>query len=128
MKRIMVVDDSPSWVRHHTFNIKFILGEDNLTILPAYSAKEADRLLALKEPFDIIFTDMKMEPDFLPLNAGEWLIKQIQFYPEYKNTKIVIISASPRIEQIAEKYGVDYIPKRQCQTTVPYEKILKNSG
>ncbi len=124
MKKILVVDDSPSWVRHHIFNIKYIL--DNVEILSANSAKEGDKILSanIDKPFDIIFTDMQMEPDFLPLNAGEWLIKQIQFYPEYKNTKIVIISASPRIDKIAGKYGVEFIPKRLCQTTVPYEKIL----
>ena len=126
MKKILVVDDSPSWIRHHIFNIKYILGENNAEILTANSAKEGDNVLSMNidKPFDIIFTDMQMEPDFLPLNAGEWLIKQIQFYPEYKDTKIVIISASPRIDKIAEKYGVDFIPKRLCQTTLPYEKIL----
>lgn len=126
MKKILVVDDSPSWVRHHIFNIKHILGEENTEILCAYSAKEGDSLLSanIDKPFDIIFTDMQMEADFLPLNAGEWLIKQIQFYPEYNNTKIVIISASPRIEKLAEKYNVDFIPKRLCETIIPYEKIL----
>ncbi len=127
MKKILVTDDSPSWVRHHILNIKYILGEENVEIISAYSAKEGDICLLtnIDKPFDIIFTDMQMEPDFLPLNAGEWFIKQIQFYPEYKNTKIVIISASPRIENIAKKYGVDFIPKKFCQTTAPYEKILK---
>ena len=126
MKKILVVDDSPSWIRHHIFNIKYILGENNAEILTANSAKEGDNVLSMNidKPFDIIFTDMQMEPDFLPLNAGEWLIKQIQFYPEYKDTKIVIISASPRIDKIAEKYGVDFIPKRLCQTTVPYVQVL----
>lgn len=127
MKKVLVVDDSPGWVRHHIFNIKYILGEENIQISSAYSAKEGDKLLSanIDEPFDIIFTDMQMEPDFLPLNAGEWFIKQIQFYPEYKNSKVVIISASPQIGKIAAKYNVGYIPKRLCQTTVPYEKILK---
>lgn len=126
MKKFLVTDDSPSWVRHHVFNIKHILGEGNVEIITAYSAREGDMALSsnIDEPFDVIFTDMQMETDFLPLNAGEWLIKQAQFYPEYKNTKIVIISASPYIEKLAEKYGVDFIPKKLCQTTLPYEKIL----
>lgn len=125
MKKILVVDDSPNWVRHHIFNIKNILGE--VEILTAFSAKEADFLLSsnIDKPFDIIFTDMQMEADFLPLNAGEWVIKQAQFYPEYKNTRIVIISAAYNIEQTAKKYGVEFIPKRLCQTTIPYEKILE---
>lgn len=128
MKKILVVDDSPGWVRHHILNIKYLLKEENVEIISANSAREGDKILSLNidSPFDIIFTDMQMEPDFLPLNAGEWFIKQVQFYPEYKNSKIVIISASPHIEKIATKYGVDFIPKKLCRTTAPYEKILKN--
>ena len=126
LKRILVVDDSPSWVRHHVFNIKHILGE-NVEIITAYSAREGELALSsnIDKPFDIIFTDMQMETDFLPLNAGEWLIRQIQFYPEYSNTHIVIISASPVIEKLAEKYNVDFIPKKLCQTTTSYTRVLE---
>lgn len=126
MKRFLVVDDSQGWVNHHKFNIKYILGENDIEITTANSAREADTILSanIDNPFDIIFTDMQMESDFLPLNAGEWLIRQVQFYPEYKNTRIIIISASPQIEKIAEKYGVEFIPKRLCQTTIPYEEKL----
>lgn len=125
MQKFLVVDDSPSWVRHHIFNIKHILGEENVEIFTAFSAREADQVLSanIDKPFDFIFTDMQMETDFLPLNAGEWVIKQAQFYPEYKTTRIVIISASPVIEKLAEKYNVEFIPKRLCQTTTEYEKL-----
>ena len=126
MKKILIVDDSQGWINHHVFNIKYILGEDNVNITTANSAKEAEQILSanIDNPFDIIFTDMQMESDFLPLNAGEWVIKQAQFYPEYKNTRIIIISASPKIDKIAEKYGVEFIPKRQCQTTTAYKEKL----
>jgi hypothetical protein len=52
-----------------------------------------------------------MEGNFLPKLAGEWLIEQIQMMKEYKNTKIVIMSASPSINLIAQKYGVEYVSK-----------------
>ncbi len=122
--KILVTDDSQGWVNHHVFNIKYFVKDAR--VLTANSAKEADRILStnIDEPFDFIFTDMQMESDFLPLNAGEWLIKQAQFYPEYKNSRIVIISASPVIEKLAEKYGVEFIPKKLCQTTEPYRQIL----
>lgn len=124
MKRLLVVDDSPGWVRHHVFNIKNIIKD--IEILTAFSAKDADLILTgnIDNPFDFILTDLQMETDFLPLNAGEWLIKQAQFYPEYKKTKIIIISASPVIDKIAQKYNVDFIPKRCCQTLTEYEKHL----
>lgn len=123
--KILVVDDSPNWVRHHTNYLKYIFGEQ-VEISQAYCAKEADNFLScnIDEPFDIIFTDMQMETDFLPLNAGEWLIKQIQFYPQYQNTNIVIVSASPIIEKLAEKYHTNYIPKRLCQDIEQYKKVL----
>ena len=113
MKKILVTDDSSGWVRHHVLNIKYLLPEAE--IITANSAKEADDILMANtdSPFDIIFTDMQMEADFLPFYAGEWLIKQIQTYPEYKNTKIVIISATNNIEQIAKKYNTDY--HKSCQ-------------
>ena len=81
----------------------------------------------MKSNNDFILTDMQMEPDFLPLYAGEWFIKQIQFFNEYKNTKIIIISATSNIRQIAEKYSVDYIPKYRCNDLNEYCNKLLNS-
>lgn len=123
MKRILIVDDSPNWVRYHEAAIA-ALGVD-LQIVTANSAREGVEklMLAIDKPYDIILTDMQMESDFLPLYAGEWFIKQIQFMKEYKNTKIIIISAASNIRAIAEKYGVDYIPKYACRNEGAYDKI-----
>ena len=124
MKRILIVDDSEKWVQYHKTALSMLF-KDNFIIETANSAREGvDKLMfSLNEPYDIILTDMQMEPDFLPLLAGEWFIKQIQMFKEYKNTKVVIISASPDIKSIAEKYGVDYIPKYNCRNENAYEKI-----
>lgn len=123
--KILVVDDSPNWVRHHVNYLKYIF-ENSIEITQAFCAKEADQILScnIDKPFDVILTDMQMESDFLPIEAGEWLIKQIQFYPQYKNSKIIIISASPYIQKIAEKYNVNYIPKRLCQDIQQYVNLL----
>ncbi len=123
-KRILIVDDSEKWVQYHKTALSMLF-KDNFIIETANSAREGvDKLMfSLNEPYDIILTDMQMEPDFLPLLAGEWFIKQIQMFKEYKNTKVVIISASPDIKSIAEKYGVDYIPKYNCRNENAYEKI-----
>ena len=113
MKRILIVDDVPGWVRFHEGCIEH-LPIPNVQIDCAYCAKEALAKLetSIDNPYDVIFTDMQMEPDFLPKFAGEWLIEQIQNFGDYyKNTQIVIVSAAPNIKAIAERYGVWYLPK-----------------
>lgn len=124
MKRILITDDSPKWVQYHETALK-ILFKDNISVDKAYSAKEGVEKItfSIDNPYDIIITDMQMEPDYLPLYAGEWFIKQIKFFKEYKNTKIVIISAASDINLIAEKYGTEYIPKYKCRYDNAYEKI-----
>ncbi|MBR6302188.1 response regulator [bacterium] len=113
MKRILLVDDTPGWVRFHRNNIEY-LNMPDIEIDEAFSAKEALSKIetAIDNPYDVIFTDLQMESDFLPYLAGEWLVKQIKTYDKYyKNTKIVIVSASPNIELIAKRNEVLYIPK-----------------
>ena len=113
MKRILLIDDTPGWVRFHKNNIEY-LNLPGIEIDEAFSAKEALSKIetAIDNPYDVIFTDLQMESDFLPYLAGEWLIKQIKTYDKYyKNTKIVIVSASPNIELIAKRNEVLYIPK-----------------
>ena len=113
MKKVLIVDDVPGWVRFHKTNIEY-LNMPDIQIDEAYSAKEAITKIesSIDNPYCVIFTDLQMESDFLPKLAGEWLVEQIKTYDKYyKNTKIVIVSASPNIERIAQKYKVLYIPK-----------------
>lgn len=112
MKKILIVDDVPGWVRFHEQNIRH-LNIPNIEIDTANSAKEALSKLevSIDNPYDVIFTDLQMESDFLPKYAGEWLIEQIKTFKEYNSTKIVIISASPNIRIIAERNQVLYLSK-----------------
>lgn len=112
MKRILIVDDVPGWVRFHEQNIRH-LNIPNIEIDTAISAREALSKLevSINNPYDVIFTDLQMESDFLPKYAGEWLIEQIKTFKEYNSTKIVIISASPNIRIIAERNQVLYLSK-----------------
>lgn len=112
MKRIFIVDDVPGWVRFHEQNIRH-LNIPNIEIDTAISAREALSKLevSIDNPYDVIFTDLQMESDFLPKYAGEWLIEQIKTFKEYNSTKIVIISASPNIRIIAERNQVLYLSK-----------------
>lgn len=118
MKRILIVDDVPGWVRFHEQNIRH-LNIPNIEIDTANSAREALSKLevSIDNPYDVIFTDLQMESDFLPKYAGEWLIEQIKTYKEYNSTKIVIISASPNIRIIAERNQVLYLSKTIARNT-----------
>lgn len=112
MKRILIVDDVPGWVRFHEQNIRH-LNIQNIEIDTANSAREALSKLevSIDNPYNVIFTDLQMESDFLPKYAGEWLIEQIKTFKEYNSTKIVIISAYPNIRIIAERNQVLYLSK-----------------
>lgn len=116
--KILIVDDVPGWVRFHQNNLEY-LNIENLEIETAGSANEALAKLevSVDAPYDVIFTDMQMESNYLPKLAGQWLIEQIQMFKEYNNTKIVIISASPNIELIAKKYGVSYLSKFKARNS-----------
>ncbi len=112
MKKILIVDDVPGWVRFHQNNIEYLNMEAQIDT--ANSAREAVSKLeaSIYEPYTTIFTDLQMESDFLPKLAGEWFVEQIKTYSKYyKDTKVVIVSASPSIQKIAERHGVLYLPK-----------------
>jgi CheY-like chemotaxis protein len=113
MKRILIVDDVLGWIRFHKNNIEYLNLQD-VEIDTATSAKEGVAKIeaAIDKPYDVIFTDLQMESDFLPKLAGEWFIEQIKTYSKYySDTKIVIISASANIDKIAQKYDVLFLPK-----------------
>lgn len=122
--KILIVDDVKGWRDYHS-NIMNGLFE-NAEIQTAESAREGcDKLLENNEsPFDIIITDMQMESDFEPKYAGEWFIEQIKTFKNYKNTRIVIISAAYNIPTIAENYGVDYIRKGTARSFPDAYKFL----
>ena len=123
--KILIVDDSEKWVMYHKSAVEEIF-EGKAVIETANSAcSGVEKLMcSIDKPYDVIFTDMQMESDFLPLYAGEWFIKQIKFLKEYANTKIIIISATNNIRMIAEKYGVDFIPKYTCNNIQAYKNVL----
>ena len=125
MKRMLITDDSPSWVRYHANAVRQLFG-DEYEIDTASSAKEANEKLYFNadEPYDVILTDMQMETDFLPQLAGEWLIERIQNMREYYKARIVIISATSNIASIAKKYNVEFIPKYSCRDVEIYRDFF----
>ena len=124
--KILVTDDSSGWIEYHVNALRQTLPA-GCEIDTAKSAKEGlDKItLNINSPYDVIFTDMQMESDFLPMYAGEWFVKQIKTYKEYNNSRIIIISAAPNIKRIAEKYNVEYLPKPMCQLRENYSKLFE---
>ena len=126
MKKALVVDDIQGWCDFHA-QILYELFNSEISIDKALSAKEGYQktLENNNNPYDIIFTDLQMESDFDPKEAGEWFVEQIQMLKNYYKSKIVIISASPKIRFIAENYNVDFIPKPVARTTIlAYKEVL----
>lgn len=112
MKHYLIVDDSPSWNKFHYDNLK-ALYSDEIEIDRAYTAREGYDWVYnyIDNPYDVIITDLSMEYDFAPKFAGEWLVEQIQLLNQYYKTKIIIISGSMQIKNVAEGLGTDYVPK-----------------
>lgn len=111
MKKILVVDDSRSWVDYHKSMLENIYGEE-FTVETADSARSGYDMIYnnLKNPYSLIITDLQMEMD-LPKLAGEWLVEQTQKLKEYVNTPIIMISAMYNIRQVAQNYNVSCLPK-----------------
>jgi len=112
MKHYLIVDDSPSWNNFHYENLKALYG-DEIEIDRAYTAREGYEWVYnyIDNPYDVIITDLSMEYDFAPKFAGEWLVEQIQLLKQYYKTKIIIISGSMQIKNVAEGLGTDFVPK-----------------
>ena len=126
MKRILIVDDMQGWLNYNAQNVKELFNGD-CEIITAASAREGyDKLLENNNtPFDIIITDLQMEPDFEPKYAGEWLVEQIKTFKNYYKTKVIIISATYNINTIADNLGVYYIRKITARNTPEiYKEII----
>ena len=110
--KVLVVDDQSGWRNFNSQAVYDILGNDTAVDVASSAAEGYSKLLESKEkPYDYLLTDMQMESDYLPKLAGEWLIEQAKNLSFCYKTKIIIISATPQIRNIAENYGVFCIPK-----------------
>lgn len=123
MKKVLIVDDSHSWLNFHQNAIEEIFIEidcDDYEIDLAPSARDAYDFVMrnVDAPYNLIITDLQMEEDFSPKYAGEWFVEQIKTLKNYSNTKIIISSGSYNIKQIADNLNVDYIPKRVAVTDI----------
>ena len=125
INRILIVDDSQSWLSFHTELIKELYGKI-FEITVANSAEMANRIIRqnVETPFNVVITDLQMENTYMPQLAGEWLVENIKLIKEYNNTHIIIISGMPNIEQIAAKYNVECIAKSRLVSNKLFIKFM----
>ena len=123
MKRILIVDDSKNWLDYHSYAIKELFPDYIIETADSAHAGIAKITANIDNPYDIVITDLQMEIDFLPLYAGEWFVRELQMYKEYKNPRIIIVSATSSIKNVAQKYNVEYIPKYMCKTIEAYQRL-----
>ncbi len=124
MKKVLIVDDVNGWVKFNSDVIRELFGD--VEIVTANSAAEAYDVLLQGLDFDIIITDLQMEETFSPKYAGEWLVEQIRTFNRYNATKVVMISASYNIRQIANSLGVECIPKSTALKCISAYKEVFN--
>lgn len=124
MKKVLIVDDVNGWVKFNSDVIRELFGD--VEIVTANSASEAYDILLQGLDFDIIITDLQMEETFSPKYAGEWLVEQIRTFNRYNATKVVMISASYNIRQIANSLGVECIPKSTALKCISAYKEVFN--
>lgn len=112
LKKILVVDDSPSWLAYHKSNLEMFYGK-KFVIETADSGRKGYDMVYnnLKEPYSLIISDLQMELDFEPKHAGEWFVEQVKKLNSYKNTPIIIISASYNIRSVANRLETECLPK-----------------
>ncbi|MBR1754740.1 response regulator [bacterium] len=130
MIRVLVADDSNGWRNYHKKMLSEISSEFDITICDWARDAYEKVFENLDNPFDLIITDLQMESDFEPDYAGEWLIQRVRELNSYRNVPILIISATYNINFIADKFGVDCLPKSTAVNSLlsykhKIEEILK---
>lgn len=114
VKRILIVDDTKTWLFFHKEIIRQLYGATFETTI-CDSATKAMSLINknMSNPYHIIITDLQMEPDYEPQTAGEWLVENIKKINAYSTSNIIIISGMYNIEHIANNLNVECISKQR---------------
>lgn len=111
MIKILLAEDNQDWLCLQKTLLEEYFGKDEYGICFAKNARTALNCLK-QEKYDAVITDLQMESDFIPEFAGEWLVKQMRELDDYKDTPVLLVSATYNIGFIAEKLGVKYLSKR----------------
>ena len=116
-KKILVVEDE----KPLSDAIKFKLERQGMTAFISNSAEEAMEILK-KENIDLIWLDIK-----LPKVSGVEFLKIIRNNPDWKDKKVIVVSASGSDEmknKMREMEILDYIVKNEMKL----EDIIKRAA
>lgn len=127
--KILIVDDSRSWLEYHKDLLEKIYGAE-FVCETANSARMGYDIVYnnLNEPYSLIISDLQMEYDFEPKYAGEWFIEQVKKLKEYNNTPIIIISATYNIRTIAQRLDVNCLPKATAARDLTAYKLAMDEA
>ena len=111
--KILIVDDSPEWIKFHINLLNMLLDKDSFEINYEMSARAGfNNVIKDGETrYDLIISDLEMEEILEESYAGSWFVRNIINRKECKNSKILIISGSYDIDKVAKEFNVDFIPK-----------------
>jgi len=111
--KILIVEDSPEWIKFHINLLNEILEQDSFEIDFEMSARAGFNKVIKKSEtrYDLIISDLEMEEILGENYAGSWLVRNILKRDECKNSKILIVSGSHDIKEVAKGFNVDFIPK-----------------
>ena len=103
-KRILIADDEPNIV----ISLEFLMQRNGYEVMAAPDGEQAVRLLREFKP-DLILLDI-----MLPLRNGFEVCQRIRENPEWKHTKVIMLTAKGREVEVAKglALGADlYITK-----------------
>lgn len=105
MARILLVDDEPDMVQVW----KLFLKRDGHDIEEAHDGLEALHVTKTFLP-DLIILDLMM-----PMAAGDLVLGFLRSTPELEHTRVVVVSAHPRGDHIAEDLEADGYLRKPVQ-------------
>lgn len=122
-KEILIVDDEPSIV----VPIQFLMEQQGYSVLVAENGEDALDVIYKYKP-DLILLDI-----MLPRIDGYEVCEIVRLNPEYRDTKIIFLTAKGREVEIAKglSLGADaYIikPFSNTELVAKVKELLKNSN
>lgn len=113
MHNVLIVDDETCWIESHK-NIIDVYFPGLINYNFASSAAEALDTISKDQP-DLLITDLVMEKMDTNIYAGEFLVNTVK--RKYPTIKVIIVSGSADIEQVAKRTKANAYVSKVFQNT-----------